>query len=242
MGTLFIPLYTTVRINHSSKNTRKGDEWDDDDGGDDGVTEDDNATDDISFYRADPVVVDNVRKEASVRSDWGFFRWDYGSEKKQLYQDIPGRILCFLAATPCSAVFFGKQYKPGRIFALVQSLTKEPQGYYDLSKEREEDGIQHPASKLIFRGIMETDNLTPRATLTPLDTLNGPAIVVKDFDPVFKNRKGNITSMLKPFDSLHEHMVIRNRRQWSQVFQALCRKKLNKRPLHSPKYQNVFAK
>ena len=220
-----IPVYTAVKVKHGS---------------------------DVVYYRADPVLVEFLtREEPTTRCDWGTFRWDIvedGDEQDEsedsTEQDIPGKMLCFLMATPESKSFFGDDYQQGRLFAVIQSLSTEPEGYLSNCEEtpRRQSDIQHPASKLIFKGKMEMDGQTIRTTLTPMDTLTGPAIVVQDFDPVFtKGSKTKIKSMLQPRDPGFEHMIIRGRRQWSDVFQAMCRKKYGNRTVRPPKYENVIV-
>jgi hypothetical protein len=60
----------------------------------------------------------------------------------------------------------------------------------------------------------------PMCRMVEVASLMGPATVIQDFDPVFCNRGPMISSMLQPGDSGHEHIILRPRRNWSDVFRA----------------------
>jgi hypothetical protein len=164
--------------------------------------------------------------------------WKFPTQRRDVF--IPACILVFVMAEEHNSAFFVTLYQEKRVFAFIQSLVKEPGTYFNCrSRKLDKEDIQHPASKLIFKGVLEVENGTNTAltTLTTLDNLDGPAVCFPDIDPVFTPKTSTIASFHQPGDKGHHHMILRNRNQWSLVYQAMCVNKYAGGKRNNPTFQ-----
>jgi hypothetical protein len=174
------------------------------------------------FLYADPFYV--YKGISKSRNDWGFFKWEQSElcENDDVSSSVPAKALMFMKCTVGTEWFFGQHAVKNGDYALINSLFDEPSTYFDLEEEWIEDDWLHPASRLLFRGKLEMETpRIPMCRLVDIMSLQGPATVIRDFDPVFFNRGPVITNMLQPGDSGHEHIIMRPRRNWSDVFRSV---------------------
>lgn len=183
-----------------------------------------------TLYRSDCDWQPHYRKDKFLRErcDWAMMRWELkveGSSETDQY-DIPAKLLGFFVKTKDNLWMFDddEQTPLGAIHVLIHSLTKEPNNYFDVTEEQIPTEMAHPSSRLIFKGQLEMDLATPTLPLNsmiPSINIVGTATVIQDLHPVFRNRGNNIESLVQPKDPGHEHLFIRDRRQWSEVIQAV---------------------
>jgi hypothetical protein len=76
----------------------------------------------------------------------------------------------------------------------------------------------------------------PLCRIVSVESLQGPATVIQDFDPVFPNRGPLIKCMLQPGDSGHEYIIIRPRRNWADVFRSVASDKFGKTKRVTPNF------
>ena len=189
------------------------------------------------FLYADPLHV--CKGAARGRHDWGFFKWedDTSPELATKATLAPAQVLTFLMCTRGTEWFFGEHAAMNDLFALVHSLFDEPSTYFNVKEKWHASDWLHPASRLLFRGRMEMETQqVPMCRIVNIESLQGPATVIRDFDPVFPNRGPMISSMLQPGDSGHEYIIIRPRRNWADVFWSVASDKFGKTKRVSPKF------
>jgi hypothetical protein len=202
------------------------------------------------LYRADPVYTILPNMDMTPRSDWGVFLWKVAGSRQASH--IPGRMLCFMKACKPFRTMFGPSYTEGKIFCMAESLCKEPSTYLDMGQDLNISDMQHPASRIVFKGTLERtkeQKRYPEVHICPVDMVVGPAIVFADFHPAFhktrENKKGAVIHKWadKDIDRMMSFIVIRPRRQWSHLFQAVSRNTFGKqnmvKPDFGPYLQNV---
>ena len=192
------------------------------------------------FVRCDPYCV--YKNSVFARNDWLFFSWNItnspgmnGNEEVSLPKiKVPSKVLCVLGFDE-RAHFLYKSSQPSKGFCLLHSLNAQPNTYYDhINEGWTEIDQQHPASRLLFKGGLEMTKTRGKSTnipvvhCVPLRAIVGQAIVIQDFDPVFEEKGTTIRRMLQPKDPGHEHIIIRYRRDWSTVFQAMATNQFGK--------------
>lgn len=118
----------------------------------------------------------------------------------------------FLKATETNKFIFGREYQENCIFCLMNSLCKEPKTYFNICGEAQnEEHLQHPASKLLFCGVFDvehTRSMILKANLVPVAAINGPAIVIRDFNPIFFGRTSNIVLMNAVGTNSNYHIIL----------------------------------
>ena len=140
-----------------------------------------------------------------------------------------------MKACPSFKRIFGSCYAEGRIYCLAESVCHEPSTYLDLNQDLQvTKDMQHPASRLLFKGEKERmaeDNRYPEVHVIPVDAFVGPAIVFRDFCPMFRNtkdrRKGAVIEKWtnSEIDRSMRYLILRPHRQWSSLFQSMARDK-----------------
>ena len=155
------------------------------------------------------------------RADWALFRWLINDEEL----DIPAKMVTFLKLDKNNAWLIDDSSLPdGSAFVLVHSLSAQPNNYFDLNKAQEPYQMAHPASRLVFKGELEMDKekkTLPLNQMLPAKNIVGPATVLQDFCPVFANKDTTIKQLVQNGDPGHEHIFLRDRRQWSDVIQSV---------------------
>lgn len=178
------------------------------------------------LYRADPCYIHSGAFKYIDRNDWALFRWQTVSSSSD--EDVPAKLLAFFRLTQADAWFAGDSID----FAdendyvtctLCHSLHREPSNYFDVTKSLGKgEEMAHPASRLIFKASLEMESRTlPENKLLPTKNIVGPALVVPDVLPVFSANGNKMTRPVQTGDPGHEHLIIRSRRQWSEVIQAI---------------------
>jgi hypothetical protein len=103
--------------------------------------------------------------------------------------------------------------------------------------------MQHPASRLIFKGKIQREENT-RLPLIYIDTVGSiisTAIVVRDINPVWEKRNAKILQHRSIKEEIElEYILVRKRRQWSDVFQKVCMNTYGKKKRFIPDFQWFF--
>ena len=178
-----------------------------------------------TLYRSDCIWQPKLQKGKLLRhrNDWAMFRWLLGKE-----EDIPGKLLGFFEKTDSNLWLFDSkcEMEPGTVFVLLHSLISQPNNYFDCEEKQIAKDMAHPSSRLIFKGSLEMDKDTPtipKNHFLPAQNIVGTATVIPDLHPVFDEGDNEIVSLVQPGDPGHEHLFFRDRRQWSEVLQAVIR-------------------
>ena len=176
-----------------------------------------------TLYRSDCLWQPRLQKGKLLRhrNDWALFRWLLGKE-----EDIPGKILGFFQKTESNLWLFDSNCEMdlGTVFVLVHSLISQPNNFFDCTKKQIPKEMAHPSSRLIFKGSLEMETQThPTNHFLPAQNIVGTATVIPDLHPVFDDGDNEIISLVQPGDPGHEHLFFRDRRQWSEVLQAVIR-------------------
>jgi hypothetical protein len=111
------------------------------------------------------------------------------------------------------------------MFAVFHSLDRVLPLSINLADQIDIKAMQHPASRLLFKGTMEREENTrlPKVYINPVTCIVSPAIVIRDINPTWDGRSSKIILHRSVKEEvLLEYIIVRRRRQWSDVFQKVC--------------------
>jgi hypothetical protein len=135
------------------------------------------------LYRADPILNHENKISKTSRNDWAWCGWN-NSGFQRGHEKIVARILCFLENTEDTRTFFTDLPNTEEPAMVFQSLDREQTTAIDIEEKLDVRDMQHPASRLLFRGVLETEHgkNIPQVYVNTCNIIFSPAAVIRDFN------------------------------------------------------------
>jgi hypothetical protein len=195
------------------------------------------------LFRADPIYR-NMDGNIEQRADWCFTKWEYHNIRTP-DEFVGCQLLCFLECNKSNQDFFEKEGGETRMHALFHSLERELPLSYDLAGGHHIDisAMQHPSSRLLFKGKITREDQTrlPKIYIDEISCIVDPAIVIRDINPTWDGRSSRIQLHRSAKEEvLLEYILVRRRRQWSDVFQLVCQRKYGEKKHFVPNFKSFL--
>ena len=195
----------------------------------------------IQLFRADPIHRGSDG-EIVERSDWAWFQWESGDSRKA-DEIVAGQLLCFLEANNSNKEFFEKEDSQIEMHAMFHSFSEMLPLSISMDDVFDINAMQHPASRLLFKGKIEREENTrlPKIYIDTVASIINPAIVIRDINPVWEKRNSKIAQHRSNKEEIElEYILVRKRRQWSDVFQRVCMNTYGEKKRFIPDFSLFF--
>jgi hypothetical protein len=195
------------------------------------------------LYRSDPILNHEKKSDKTSRADWAWCGWSH-EDRRRKDELIAAKILCFLENTSDCRELFPDLAIDGEPCMILQSLDRQQSTMFDTNETLNLDDMQHPASRLLFRGVLECEfgsTTIPQMYVRTCDMIVWPAAVIRDFNPSFHGKSPRIKKYYESSDEQNlEYILIRHRKSWSDVFQAVCTNTFGKTRRVVPDFTQFF--